>query len=157
VSEPTTPAEQPASKPAVDPTALPPLPVRTQPDKMPGANLGRWATFGCVAVLLVLVVLLMVGVNLTRRTVWMGFARAQQRVLQELPRELSAGERLRTERNLQRLRARSEASADPLPLIGSFLGQASAALADDRLTVDEVADLNRFVEEILDGGGDEAP
>ena len=123
---------------------------------MPGASLGRWASFGCVSVLLVLVVLLMFGVNLTRRTVWMGFARAQQRVLDELPRDLSSGERLRIERNLQRLRARAEAAADPMPLIGGFLGQASGALTDDRLTVEEVAELNRFVEEILDtdGGGD---
>ena len=110
-----------------------------------------------MAVLLVLVVLLMFGVNLTRRTVWMGFARAQQRVLDELPRDLPSGERLRTERNLQRLRARNEASADPLPVIGSFLGQVSAVLADDRLTVDEVAELNRFVEQTLDGSGGEAP
>ena len=148
--------EQPVEKPAVDPAALPPLPARPRGDRMPGASLGRWASFGCVAVLLVLVVLLMFGVNLTRRTVWMGFARAQQRVLDELPRDLSSGERLRTERNLQRLRARSEASADPMPLIGGFLGQASGALEDDRLTVEEVAELNRFVEEILDadGGGD---
>ena len=124
---------------------------------MPGANLGRWASFGCVAVLLVLVVLLMFGVNLTRRTVWMGFARAQQRVLDELPRDLPSGERLRSERNLQRLRARSEATADPMPLIGSFLGQASGALEDDRLTVEEVAELNRFVEQTLDGSGGEAP
>jgi len=152
VSESTTPAEQPAKKPAVDPAALPPLPLRPRPDRVPGANLGRWASFGCVALLLVLVVLLMFGVNLTRRTVWMSFARAQQRVVDQLPRELPSGERLRTERNLQRLRARSEASVDPLPLIGSFLGQVSAALVDDRLTVDEVTELNRFVEQTLDDG-----
>lgn len=122
---------------------------------MPGASLGRWASFGCVAVLLMLVVLLMFGVNLTRRTVWMGFARAQQRVLDELPRDLPSGERLRTERNLQRLRARAEAAADPMPLIGSFLGQVSAALADDRLTAEEVAEINLFVEQALDGDGGE--
>jgi len=157
VSDPVPPAEQTAKKPAVDPRLLPPLPVTLRRDRVPGANLGRWATFGCVAVLLVLVVLLMVGVNLTRRTAWMSFARAQQRVLEELPRDLPSGERLRTERNLQRLRARSEASADPLPMIGGFLGQVTEALEDGRLTADEAAELNRFVEEILDAGGSEAP
>ena len=157
MSDPVPPTEQPARKPAVDPRLLPPLPVTPRRDRVPGANLGRWASFGCVAVLLVLVVLLMFGVNLTRRTVWMGFARAQQRVLDELPRDLPSSERLRIERNLQRLRARSEATADPMPLIGSFLGQASGALEDDRLTVEEVAELNRFVEQTLDGSGGEAP
>ncbi len=157
MSDPVPPAAQPAKKPVVDPSLLPPLPVTPRRDRVPGANLGRWATFGCVAVLLVLVVLLMFGVNLTRRTAWMGFARAQQRVLEELPRDLPSGERLRTERNLQRLRARSEASADPLPVIGSFLGKVSVVFEDDRLTADEVAELNRFVEEILDAGGGEAP
>jgi hypothetical protein len=157
VGDTTDPADQRTMKPAVDPTALPPLPLRPRPDRVPGVNLGRWASFGCVAVLLVLVVLLMFGVNLTRRTVWMSFARAQQRVVERLPCDLPSGERLRTERNLQRLRARSEAAADPLPLIGSFLGQVSAALADDRLTVDEVAEFNRFVEQTLDGSGGEAP
>jgi hypothetical protein len=146
--------EQPEKKPAIEPTA--PLPVPPRRERMPGASLGRWASFGCVAVLLMLVVLLMFGVNLTRRTVWMSFARAQQRVLGQLPRDLPSGERLRVERNLQRLRARAEAAADPMPLIGSFLGRVSAALEDDRLTVDEVADLNRFVEEILDAGGGDA-
>jgi hypothetical protein len=157
VSDPVPPAEQLSKKPSVDPRLLPPLPVAPRRDRVPGANLGRWATFGCVAVLLVLVVLLMVGVNLTRRTAWISFARAQQRVLEELPRDLSSGERLRTERNLQRLRARSEGSADPLPVIGGFLGKVTEALEDGRLTADEVAELNRFVEEILDAGGGEAP
>ena len=157
MNDPAPPAEQPAKKPAVDPSLLPPLPVAPRRDRVPGASLGRWATFGCVAVLLVLVVLLMVGVNLTRRTAWMSFARAQQRVLEELPRDLPSGERLRTERNLQRLRARSEASADPLPVIGRFLGKSAEALDDDRLTVDEVAELNRFFEEVLDAGEGEAP
>jgi hypothetical protein len=157
VSERVPPDDQPATQPAVDPAALPPLPARPRPERASGANLGRWASFGCVALMLVLVVLLMVGVNLTRRTVWMSFARAQQRVLEVLPRELPSGERLRTERNLQRLRARAETVADPMPLIGSFLSQVSAALEDDRLTADEVAELNRFVEEILNAGGGEAP
>jgi hypothetical protein len=157
VTDPVPPAEQPAKKPAVDPRLLPPLPLRPRTERVAGANLGRWATFGCVAVLLVLVVLLMVGVNMTKRTMWMSFARAQQRVLEELPRNLPSGERLRTERNLQRLRARSEASGDPLPVIGGFLGKVTEALDDDRLTADEVAELNRFVEEILDAGGGEAP
>jgi hypothetical protein len=157
VSESTTRVEQSPTQPAVDPAALPPLPVRPQRDRVPGANLVRWASFGCVALLLVLVVLLMVGVNLTKRTVWMSYARAQQRVLEVLPRDLPSGERLRTERNLQRLRARAETAADPIPLIGGFLGQVSAALDDDRLSAEEVGELNRFVEEILDAGGGEAP
>lgn len=107
--------------------------------------------------MLVLVVLLMVGVNLTKRTVWMSYARAQQRLVEELPRELSSGERLRTERNLQRFRARLEATPDPFPLMGRFLGLVGAAFEDDRLTAEEVAELNHFIEDALEGDGDLGP
>jgi hypothetical protein len=144
------------AKPPVDVSLLPPLPVHPRSQQMAGTNIGRWATFGCVAVLLLLVVLLMVGVNLTKRTMWMSYARAQLRIVEELPRELPSGERLRTERNLQRLRARLEATADPFPVLGAFLGRVSTAFEDDRLSSDEVAELNRFIEDILDevGGAD---
>jgi hypothetical protein len=156
VSDPVPTADQPAGKPAIDPYALPPLPLRPRAERAAGANVGRWATFGCIALMLVLVVLLLVGVNLTRRTVWMSFARAQQRLVEELPQDLPSGERLRTERNLKRLRARIEVSPDPLPVIGGFLGRVSEALDDGRLTAGEIAGLNRFVEETLNGGGGQA-
>lgn len=155
MSDPVPTADQPAGKPAIDPNALPPLPLRPRAERAAGANVGRWASFGCIALMLVLVVLLLVGVNLTRRTVWMSFARAQQRLVEELPRDLPSGERLRTERNLQRLRARIEASPDPLPLIGGFLGRVSEALDDGRLTAGEVADVNRLMEQTIDGTGDD--
>jgi hypothetical protein len=138
----------------VDVSRLPPLPVHPRSQRMPGSNIGRWATFGCVAVMLLLVVLLMVGVNLTKRTAWMSYARAQQRLVEELPSELPSGERLRTERNLQRFRARLETTPDPFPLMGRFLGRVGAAFDDDRLTVEEVAELNQLMEEALEGGGD---
>ena len=147
------PRPEAPARPPVDVSLLPPLPVHPRSQRMAGTNIGRWATFGCVAVLLLLVVLLMVGVNLTKRTMWMSYARAQQRIIEELPRELASGERLRTERNLQRFRARMEATPDPFALMGSFLGKAGATLEDDRLTTDEVAELNRFIEDVLDEAG----
>jgi hypothetical protein len=148
------PRPEAPARPAVDVGMLPPLPARPRPDRVPGASIGRWATFGCVAVLLMLVVLLMVGVNLTRRTVWMSYARAQQRLVEELPRDLPSGERLRTERNLQRYRARLEASPDPLPAIGGLLAEAARVLDDDVLTADEVDGLNRFLEQALAADGE---
>lgn len=151
-----TAADQPvqAVRPPVDVGTLPPLPVHPRTQRLPGTNVGRWATFGCAVVMLLLVVLLMVGVNLTKRTVWMSYARAQQRLVEELPRELPSGERLRTERNLQRFRGRLEATPDPFPLMGRFLSMVGDVFEDDHLTADEVARLNRFMEDVLDGVGD---
>ncbi|HOC43136.1 MAG TPA: hypothetical protein PKJ99_08990 [Thermoanaerobaculales bacterium] len=155
MSGPAPTADRPVNRPTVDPGALPPLPLRSRAERVSGANVGRWASFGCVALMLVFVVLLLVGVNLTKRTLWSSFARAQQRLVEELPRDLPSGERLRTERNLQLLRARIEAAPDPLPLIGGFLGRVSEALDDGRLTAGEVADINRVMEQTIDGTGDD--
>ena len=144
-------------KPAVDVSRLPSLPTHPRAQGMPGTNIGRWATFGCIAVMLVLVVLLVIGVNLTKRTVWMAYARAQQRIVENLPKELPPGERLRIERNLQQFRARLNMTAEPMPLIGQFLGEVTAAFEDDRLTMEEVEGFNRFIEDPLDSAGVETP
>jgi len=144
--------ETPA-RPAIDVSQLPSLPSHPRSQRMPGTNIGRWATFGCVALMLILVVLLVIGVNLTKRTVWMAYARAQQRVVEALPRELPAGERMRTERNLQRFRARLDMTAEPMPLMGQFLAEVTTALEDDELSTEEVDGLNLFMENVLDGTG----
>ena len=120
---------------------------------MPGTNIGRWATFGCVALMLILVVLLVIGVNLTKRTVWMAYARAQQRVIEALPRDLPSGEQMRIDRNLQRFRVRLDMTAEPMPLMGQFLAEVTAALEDDELSTEEIEGLNVFMEEVLDGTG----
>ena len=147
------PRPEAPAKPPIDVARLPPLPVHPRVQRSSGTNIGRWATFGCVAVMLMLVVLLLIGVQLTKRTAWMSFARAQQRLVEELPRELASGERLRTERNLQRFRARLDAIPDPFPLMGRFLGRVGDAFEDDRLTVAEVEELNGFLELELAGVG----
>ena len=141
--------ETPA-RPAIDVSLLPSLPTHPRSQRMPGTNIGRWATFGCVALMLILVVLLVIGVNLTERTVWMAYARAQQRVVEALPRELSSGERMRTERNLQRFRARLDMTAEPMPLMGQFLAEVTTALEDDELGTEEVDGLNLFMEDVLE-------
>ena len=154
------PAEEravPAEKPEIDVSLLPALPVHPRSQRVPGSNIGRWATFGCVAVMLMLVVLLVIGVNLTKRTVWIAYARAQQRLVESLPAELESGERMRTERNLQRFRARLEITADPFPVMGDFLGRVSAAFDDDVLSIGELADLNRFIEVNLEQSEAGAP
>ncbi len=141
---------EPLVRPAVDVSQLPSLPTHPRSQPMPGTNIGRWATFGCVVLMLVLVVLLVIGVNLTKRTVWMAYARAQLRVMETLPRDLPSSERMRTERNLQRFRARLDMTAEPMPLMGQFLAQVTASLEDDELSVEEIEGLNRFMEEVLD-------
>jgi hypothetical protein len=154
----TTEGQQEASKqPAIDVTQLPTLPAHPRSQRMPGTNIGRWATFGCVAAMLMLVVLLVIGVHLTKRTVWMAYARAQQRILDSAPAETSSGERMRTERNLQRFRARLDTEPDPMPLMGRFLGHVTEAFEDDRITADELDNLNDFMEGVLSGLGDDPP
>jgi hypothetical protein len=145
-------AETPV-RPAIDVSQLPSLPTHPRSQQMPGTNIGRWATFGCVALMLILVVLLVIGVNLTKRTVWMAYARAQQRVIEALPRGLPSGEQMRTDRNLQRFRARLDMTAEPMPLMGQFLAQVTTALEDDELSTEEIEGLNGFMEEVLDGTG----
>lgn len=146
-----------AERPAIDVSMLPALPVHPRSQRSPASNVGRWATFGCVAVMLMLVVLLAIGVNLTKRAVWMAHARAQQRLVESLPTGLASGERMRTERNLQRFRARLEIVEDPIPAMGEFLRLVTASLDDDVLDGDELADINRFMEESLDQPGTGAP
>ena len=141
------------AKPEIDVTLLPELPVHPRSQRMPGSNLGRWATFGCVVVMLILVVLLVIGVSLTKRTVWIAYAKGQQQLVENLPPELESGERMRIERNLQRFRARLEITADPFPAMGDFLGRVKAAFDDEVLSVEELAELNRFIEESLDQDG----
>jgi hypothetical protein len=149
--QPTPPAAVNSSeRPPIDLSRLPQMPVHPRSQRAAGSNIGRWATFGCVAILLMLVVLLVIGVNLTKRTMWMAYARAQQRLVEELPDEIGSGERMRTERNLQRFRARVEITEDPFPLMGDFLGRVTSAFDDEALSVEEVSDLNRFLERSLE-------
>jgi hypothetical protein len=152
---PELPVEEPTGEtPPVEPT-LPVFPARSAATRSyGGTNIGRWASFGCLAVMIILVVVLVIGVGMTKRTVWIAVARAQQRLIQDLPRDLSSGDRLQIERNLQRFRARLELQADPLPLMGEFLNRVQAAFADDELSTDEVADFNFFFESVIDGDGE---
>jgi hypothetical protein len=64
---------------------------------------------------------------------------------------------MRTERNLQRFRARLDMSADPMPLIGQFLNEVTGVFEDDRLAMEEIEDLNQWLEDTLDTAGIETP
>jgi hypothetical protein len=146
----TTPEEAPQQPPAAEPVvpALPTMPPSRR--SYGGTGIGRWASFGCLAVMIILVVVLLIGVGMTKRTAWIAVTRAERRVVEELPRALSSGERLRIERNLQRFRARLEVADDPFPLMGQFLDEIQTALADDELSTEEVTDLNLFLEGVFD-------
>jgi hypothetical protein len=144
-------------RPSIDVSKLPEVPTFPRPHRTPGTNIGRWATFGCVAVLLLLVVLLLFGVNLTKRTMWMAYARAQQRLVESLAAEVDSGERMRTERNLQRFRARLEITEDPFPLMGDLMGRITAALEDESVSAEELSELNAFLEHSLESPGADSP
>lgn len=141
---PSTEAEDPPPRrPAQGPTAMGPRPW-TLGGGGQSRSSTRWASVGCAAVVVALLVLLVVGVGLTKRTAWIAFARGRQRLVEVAGREHPT-ERLRTRRNLELFAARLRASRDPYPILGEFLARERSAFADGRLDADELADLNRFL------------
>jgi len=118
-----------------------------------GGGCGRAPAYGCVIGIVLLIAALFGGVSLLRKSVWMSMERGRQQVVQGLPFQLAPGERLRTTRNLERFRTVLETSADPYPLIGEFGKRVRAAFEDGRLTVEEIEELNLFIEKVIEESG----
>ncbi len=116
----------------------------------------RWRFYGCLAGTLVLIALLVVGTQMVRNTVWLSFAQSHRRLAAELG-GLPPAERVRTTQNLQRLGERLRAMDDPYPTIGEFQRRVRQALADGRLSPDEAASLNAFMEEAVAPPPERAP
>jgi len=100
-----------------------------------------------------LVAILLVGLSVLRRGVWVTLDQGRQAVAQSLPFDLPPAERQRIIKNLDRFRALLEASDDPYPIMGEFVSRVRAVLKDGRLTVDEVSGLNVYIERVIEESG----
>jgi len=119
-----------------------------------GSGCGPRARIYLMAVALAgLVAILLVGMSVLRRGVWVTLDQGRQAVVQNLPFDLPPGERQRIMKNLDRFRAVLEASDDPYPIMGDFMTRVRAVLKDGRLTVDEVSGLNVYIERVIEESG----
>ena len=100
-----------------------------------------------------LIAILLVGLSVLRRGVWVTMDQGRQGVVQMLPFDLPPAERQRIIKNLDRFRALLEASDDPYPTMGEFMTRVRAVLKDSRLTVDEVGGLNVYIERVIEESG----
>ncbi len=116
-----------------------------------GKGPGRWATIGCGLGIVVLIVALFAGSTLMRKTVWAGYAGAHQRVVGNLPADLSPGERMRLKDNLGRFTIYLKKHHEPFPLMGEYQALVRKVLEDRLITRDEVEGLNLFLESKVSG------
>ncbi len=100
-----------------------------------------------------LVAILLVGLSVLRRGVWVTIDQGRQAVVQNLPFDLPPAERQRIMKNLDRFRALLEACDDPYPLMGEFMTRVRAVFRDGHLTVDEVGGLNVYIERVIEESG----
>jgi len=138
---PGTAAEAPsrADRPPVTPLDIPP---RAPSGGGDGEGCRRPALVGAVGFALVLLLLLVAGLQLTRRTVWMTTERAVDRVrhaARDAP--LDPAERDRLLSALDRLEERLPMMDDPYPAMGAVLNRVQRDLEDGRLSREEAAGL----------------
>ena len=113
----------------------------------------RIPLYGCIIGAGLLIAALIAGSSMMRRTVWLNMDRGRRAVVQALPADLPSAERARTTRNLEHFHAVLEASKDPYPVMGEFMRRVRAAFVDQRLTTEEVEELNLYLERVIDGSG----
>ncbi len=119
-----------------------------------GSGCGPRAKIYLMAVAIAgLIAILLVGLSVLRRGVWVTMDQGRQAVVQMLPFDLPPSERQRIMKNLDRFRALLEASDDPYPMMGDFMTRVRAVLEDSRLTVDEVGGLNVYIERLIEESG----
>ena len=156
--------EHDAEAPAEDaPVPAQPLPVEVSlPLPTTGKEAWRGGGSGCgprarLYLMVVagagLVAILLVGLSVMGRGVWVTMDQGRQAVVQNLPYELPPSERQRIIKNLDRFRALLEASDDPYPMMGDFMTRVRAVLKDNQLTVNEVGGLNLYIERVIEESG----
>ena len=113
----------------------------------------RIPLYGCIIGAGLLIAALMAGTSMMRKTVWLNMDRGRRAVVQALPADLPPAERARTAHNLERFHAVLEASKDPYPVMGEFMKRVRAAFVDQRLTAEEIEELNLYLEQVIEGSG----
>ena len=113
----------------------------------------RIPLYGCLIGAGLLIASLMAGTSMMRKTVWLNMDRGRRAVVQALPADLPPFERARTTRNLEHFHSVLEASKDPYPVMGEFMKRVRAAFADQRLTAEEIEQLNLYREQLIEGSG----
>jgi hypothetical protein len=114
-----------------------------------GSRPGKWATIGCGLGLVVLIAALFAGSSMLKKTVWAGFAGTSNRLVANLPGDLAPGERMRLTRNLGRFTAQAKLENDSYEAMGEFQRLARGAMEDNRITAEEVEEINVFLESQL--------
>ena len=114
-----------------------------------GKGPGRWATIGCGLGIVVLIAALFAGSTLMRKTVWAGLAGSNQRVVGNLPPDLSPGERMRLKDNIGKFTVYLKKHSEPFPLMGEYQALVRRVLDDRQISKDEVEELNLFLESKL--------
>lgn len=143
----------PASLPPAPPPLVTPLDIPPPPPSWGGAEgCRRPALVGAVGIALVLVLLLVAGLQLTRRTIWMTTERAVDRLryaTRDAPLEPAERDRLLSA--LDRLEERLPMMDDPYPAMGAVLNRVQRDLDDGRLSRDEAAGLAELASDLAAG------
>jgi len=113
----------------------------------------RVPAYGCIIGVVVMIAFLMAGTSMMRKTVWMNMESGRRAVARAMPHDLPPEQRVRTAQNLDRFRVVLDASKDPYPVMGEFMKRVRASFADQRLTADEIEELNLFLEKVVEESG----
>ncbi len=114
------------------------------------SNTKVW-TIGCAALgIVALIAALLVGSLMLGKTVQANLKATRTKFERMLPLTIGNKERQRTRHNLQKFMDTVAATEDPNPLIGGFVRRATEAMKDGRLTRREIADLNQYLESVVD-------
>jgi hypothetical protein len=152
--EPDDSREPPSEESPAEERPESPVLVAARPTKQwrSGPSLSRWTTYGCAAGVLALIVVLILGVSLTKRMAWAAMDRSQRRLMAAVEQRNQPGLRMRTRRNLDRFRTQLRVARDPYPKMGEFMKRVQAALEDGELSDQEIADINGYLESLLPAG-----
>ena len=138
--------EKPATGPKPEqPFVLPPTrPVKGTSLKVAGC--GRWATYGCLGGVVLLAGFLFTSFfTIKKGLVWTA-VRGCRQVERKLPADMEPVERARVMNNFDRVVAELRRTDDPNPVLGRYLGLVAGVLEDDVVTLDEVEEINAFIE-----------